>query len=254
MQRSNTYIIVFTAIMTIIVGGLLSLTSQILGPAQKKSIELDTKSQILRAVMMLNKGDDVLGIYDKKISSLVVDSKGNLIEKDEKGQPIAAENVSVLKNFKKDLNDRQLPVFRFMSEENPGAVESYIIPVYGNGLWDKIWGFIALDKDFETIMGISFAHKSETPGLGARIASPEIQDRYKGKQIYDSNGNLVSVAMVKGEKGGGEASIQAFADQPHRVDGMSGATLTANGVNTMLKEYLNVYQGYIKKVKSAEPI
>jgi len=254
VQRSNAYIIIFTAIMTIVVGGLLSLASQILGPAQKKSIELDTKSQILNAVMVIGKEDDVLGIYDKRISSLVVDAQGNLIESDEKGQPMIAENVNVLRNFKKEPKDRLLPVFRFMNEEKPGEVQSYIIPVYGNGLWDKIWGFIAIDSQLETIIGISLAHKSETPGLGARISSPDIQNRYKGKEMYDRNGALVSVVMMKGEKGGGEASIQAFTDQPHKVDGMSGATLTGNGVNSMLKEYLEIYQGYFNKVKSAEPI
>jgi len=74
VQRSNTYILVFTAIMTIIIGGVLSLASQLLGPAQKKSIELDTKSQILSAVMEIDKKkDDVLGIYEERIHSFVVD-------------------------------------------------------------------------------------------------------------------------------------------------------------------------------------
>jgi Na+-transporting NADH:ubiquinone oxidoreductase subunit C len=128
-----------------------------------------------------------------------------------------------------------------MSQENPEKVASYIFPVYGNGLWDKIWGYVALDANFETIQGVSFDHKAETPGLGARIATPEVQQRFVDKEIYDDQGNLVSVQMVKGE---GNSSLDA-----HHVDGMAGATMTAKGVNNMLKNYLEAYQAYMKKVK-----
>ena len=107
MQRSNTYILVFTAIMTVIIGGILSFTSQVLGPAQKKSIELDTKTQILSAVMDLGKKDDVLGIYNKSIQSMVVDIDGNEVEKDKKGNPIVAEEVNIVKNYKMKPGKRE---------------------------------------------------------------------------------------------------------------------------------------------------
>ncbi len=244
MQRSNTYIIIFTAIMTIIIGGVLSLTSQVLGPAQKKSIELDTKSQILGAVMQLNKKqDDVLGIYNQRIISLVVDYTGTPIVKDRKGNPIIPEDVNVIRNFKLAKENRELPVYKFMNAENPDKVEAYILPLYGNGLWNKIYGFIALEEDFNTVKGISFGHVQETPGLGARISDLEIQNRYKGKTIFEGD-ELVSIEMLKGEK----RDPSLFG--PHEVDGMSGATLTANGVNAMLKDYLDCYKGYIEKTKN----
>lgn len=254
MRQSNTYIIIFTAILTTIVGGLLSLANTVLGPAQKRSIELDTKSQILSAVMEIKKGDDVLDIYKQRITSLVVDFNGNEIDVDEKGKPIIAEDVNILKNFKKDLEARQYPVFKFMNADDSTKMDAYILPLYGNGLWDKIWGFVALDKDFESIAGISFAHKQETPGLGARISDSEFEMRFVGKRIYNEQRNLVSVTIQKGEKGGGEKSIKAFEDEPHKVDGMSGATLTAKGVNAMLKNYLTAYQGYMKKMASQEAL
>ena len=243
MQRSNTYIIIFTAIMTIVIGGVLSFTSQILGPAQKKSIELDTKSQILSAVMSVDKKTDVLGIYDQRIQSLVVDYKGEIIEVDEKGNPIVPENVNISKNFKMEPEERALPVFKYMSEANPDQVEAYILPLYGNGLWNRIYGFVALENDMNTIKGISFGHIQETPGLGARIASAEIQDRYKDKKIYEGD-KLVSVTMQKGEV----KDPSQFG--PHEVDGMSGSTLTAKGVNAMLKDYLECYEGFIDKTKN----
>lgn len=244
MQRSNTYIIIFTAIMTIVIGGVLSFASQVLAPMQKKSIEMDTKSQILGAVMELNKKkDDVLSIYDQRIKSLVVDYNGNTIEKDRKGNPIIPENVNVIRNFKLEKENRELPVYKFMSADNPDKIEAYILPLYGNGLWNKIYGFVALEEDLNTIKGISFGHVQETPGLGARISDAEIQNRYKSKTIFEGD-DLVSVVMLKGEK----RDPSLFG--PHEVDGLSGSTLTAKGVNTMLKDYLDCYKGFIDKTKN----
>lgn len=244
MRQSNTYIIGFTAIMTIVVGGLLSLTSQVLMPAQKKSIELDTKTQILGAVMEISKKkDDVIGIYKSRIQSLVVDFNGNIIEKNKKGNPIVAEDVNVSKNFKQDAEVREYPVFKYMSPEDSTKIEAYIFPLYGNGLWNRISGFVALEEDLNTIIGISFGHVQETPGLGARIADKDIQGRYVGKKIFDDNGALMSVIMMKGEK----RDPSLFGN--HEVDGMSGATLTAKGVNVMLKDYMTYYQKFIDKTK-----
>nr|WP_255647336.1 NADH:ubiquinone reductase (Na(+)-transporting) subunit C [Fulvivirga sedimenti] len=231
--------------MTVVVGGVLSLTSQVLAPAQKKSVELDTKSAILSSVMDLKsaglKGDAILETYSKRINSLVVDINGNEVTTDEKGNPVVAEEVDVSKNYKKTPENRMYPVFKYMNEANPEQVDAYILPLYGAGLWDKIWGFVALDSQFEEIVGASFDHRGETPGLGARIATPEVQDRYKGKKIFDETGNLVSVTMVKGEGNSGLSEYQ--------VDGMSGATITGKGLNNMLKNYLSYYQSYINSVK-----
>lgn len=241
MQRSNTYILIFTGIMTVVIGGILSFTSQVLGPAQKKSIELDTKQSILGAVMTLEKGDDALAIYSKRIKSMVVDIDGNLIEKNKKGNLIVAEDVNILKNYKKPADKREYPVYEYINETNPDEIEAYIFPLYGAGLWNAIYGYVALEKDLNTIKGVSFGHVQETPGLGARIDSKEIQDRYRGKTIFDENGNLVSVNMLKGEI----KDPSKFG--PHEVDGMSGATLTAKGLNSMVKDYLTCYDSFIKK-------
>lgn len=241
MQRSNTYILIFTFVMTVVIGGILSFTSQVLAPAQKKSVELDTKQSILSAVMTLEKGDDALSIFDERIKSRVIDIDGNPIEKDKKGNPIVAENVNVLKNYKKEANQREYPVYEYRSGKDSNVVEAYILPLYGAGLWNAIYGYVALEKDLNTIKGVSFGHVQETPGLGARIDSKEIQERYQGKTIFDESGNLVSVIMVKGEKK--DPSLYGT----HEVDGMSGATLTAKGLNAMVKDYLTCYESFIKK-------
>lgn len=243
MRQSNAYIIMFTLITTVFVGGTLAVTSILLGPRQAMSIEYDTKSQILGAVVNITEDDDVLAIYDQRIISLVVNYNGDEVKTDVKGQPIVAEKVDVAKNYKLKPEERLFPVFKYVNAEDSTKIEAYILPVFGNGLWDRIWGFVALDNKLEAIKGISFGHKAETPGLGARISEdPVISERFEGKKIYDDEGKLVSVSMVKGEKG-------ATLDE-HHVDGMSGATMTANGVNRMLMEYLTCYESYFKKMKS----
>jgi Na+-transporting NADH:ubiquinone oxidoreductase subunit C len=249
VRQSNLYVLIFTAIMTVVIGGLLSVTNQVLKPAQLKSIELDTKTSILAAVMSIKKGeDDVLAIYDAQIRGLVVDIDGSEMHTNDKGEALQADKVNVLRNFKKDPAIREYPVYKFAKAENPGATEAYIFPIYGNGLWNGIFGYLALEKDLNTIKGVSFGHVAETPGLGARISTPEIQDRYIGKKIFDENGNLTPITMKKGEK----RDPSAFGE--HEVDGMSGATLTAKGVNAMLDQYLHSYEKYIKNVKEQESI
>lgn len=105
-----------------------------------------------------------------------------------------------------------------------------------------------------TIKGVVFDHKAETPGLGARITTDEIRSRFAGKKIKDEAGNLVSVAMQKGEQGGGDKSIEAFKNEMHKVDGMSGATLTANGINDMMSNYFKAYQNYFLKNSSKSTV
>jgi Na+-transporting NADH:ubiquinone oxidoreductase subunit C len=250
VQQSNTYIITFSIILTVVLGLLLSGTSQVLGPLQRKAEELDAKKQILGAVLdgdELNamKAEEVLEFYQARISSKVVDIEGKEVTQNSDGSPIIAEKVHIGKNYKLAPENRLYPVYAFHAEGKPDAVESYILPVYGSGLWDEIWGYVALQTDVNTIEGVTFSHKGETPGLGARITSRDVQQRYQGKEIYDQDGNLQSVYMQKGEG-------RDYDGESHKVDGLSGATITANGVNNMLKNYLQYYSAFLESQKSGE--
>lgn len=239
MQHSNTYIIVFASVLTIVLGGLLSLAATSLKERQQKAIDLDTKKQILGAVMTLKEGDDALAIYSERIEGVVVDNNGDVIQD---AKP--ADKINIRKQYKAPDSERQYPVFIFKDES--GKPDAYILPVYGSGLWDAIWGFVALAPDFNTVKGMAMAHKGETPGLGARIDTKEVQNRYVGKKFYNEKGELVSIDMVKGEGGTAEAN-EALG--PHKVDGMSGATITGDGVDVMLKKYMERYENYFAKMK-----
>ncbi len=243
MQQSNTYVIVFSLILTVILGGLLSGVSQGLAPAQKKAVDLDTKKQILgaipeeKAALEDMTGEEILSRYDEVIKSVVADYQGNIVDTNEKGEPMVAENVSIEKNYKKSPEERLYPLFEYTK----AGGEAFIIPTYGAGLWDAIWGFVALDTDLKTVIGVSFDHKAETPGLGARITSDDVQARYAKKVLYNESDEFVSITMVKGENNP-ESKLG-----PNKVDGMAGATLTAIGVNNMLENYLGYYQNYFDK-------
>lgn len=251
MQQSNTYIITFSVILTVVLGLLLSGTSQLLGPRQKEAIALDNKKQILGAVIP---GEEIAAMtpqevneyYNNRIASVVVDINGEEVTEQD-GVAVTAETVDIAKNYKKSAEDRLYPVYIFHGEGNPDEVANYVLPLYGAGLWDAIWGYIALDTDMNTVGGITLAHAGETPGLGARITEPGVQARYEGKTIFDESGELVAVEMQKGEG-------KDYSDNPHQVDGMSGATITAKGVNNMLKNYLGYYKAYIENKKSSTAV
>ena len=233
MRQSNLYIIFYAMAITVVCGGLLAFASQSLKPLQDANVELERKQNILMTVMPLNSGDDINALYAAKVKESVIDFQGNVKE------GMKATDVDIAKEYKKAPQERLLPLYEFRDEADPSKVNNVVLPVYGFGLWNDIWGFVALQSDLNTIQGVSFAHKGETPGLGARIASEEIQDRYKGKSIFDA-GDLESVVMQKGEG-------NDYSKDPHKVDGMSGATLTAKGVNNMFVDYFTCYKNYLQK-------
>ena len=237
MRQSNLYIILYAVGLTIVCGGLLAFAAQGLKEPQERNIAQERRENILSTVMELKAGDNVNAIYDKRVNAVVVDYNGNVKE------GVKPSDVNLAAEYKKPQRERLLPVYEFKSETNPDQVESVIFPLFGFGLWDSIWGFVALENDLNTIKGVKFQHKAETPGLGARIAEPgDISPRYVGKKVFDGD-VLVSVTMMKGEG-------NDYSNDPHKVDGMSGATLTGKGVNNMLKDYLSSYLNYIKKKKA----
>ncbi len=241
MRQSNLYILLYAVAITIVCGGLLAFASQSLKPLQDANVELERKQNILSTVIELKKGDDINKIYAERVKELVVGFDGSLKE------GVAASSIVIASEYKKSPEERLLPVYEFRNEADPSKLDNVVLPVYGFGLWKDIWGFVALNQDLNSIKGAKFQHLGETPGLGARIESEEIQVRYKGKSIFDGD-VLVSVMMQKGE------GID-YSDDPHKVDGMSGATLTGKGVNNMLNDYLNCYKNYLNKNKqNSSPI
>ena len=233
MRQSNSYIIIYSAVLTLVCGGLLAIAAEGLKERQQANVAHEQKTNILSTVMTVNETDNVEAIYAKRVKAFVIDYNGNV-------QPgLTAKDVVIAAEYKKAPEERLLPVYEFKNETDTTKVEAVVLPVYGYGLWNSIWGFVALKEDFNTVQGVSFKHAGETPGLGARIESEEIQGRYKEKTIFE-NGSVVSIVMQKGEG-------KDYDSDKHRVDGMSSATLTGKGVNNMLLDYFTCYKNYLMK-------
>ena len=208
-KQGNTYTFLYSIVLVVVVAALLAIVALSLQPAQNKNIENEKRQNILRSV---------------NIPSTPENSKGEEITGD-------AFTVDLAKQAKKPCEEKLLPVF--VAEIN-GATK-YILPIYGNGLWGPLWGYISLNDNKNTVYGTVFDHKGETPGLGAEITTPHFQTQFEGKMIFD-NSQLVSI-LVK--KGGGATGV-------HEVDGISGGTITSKGVETMIKNYLTCYESFLK--------
>ncbi len=228
---SNTYIFLYAAGLVIIVAAMLSFTAIQLRPAQKKNIENKKMQDILSSVNIESTSQTVDELYKKNISSsYIINSKGEKIEGD-------AFKVNLKKEKSKPIEKRELPVYECTLDDGSSA---YIIPVRGKGLGGPIWGFISFKEDMNTVIGTTFDHDAETPGLGAKITLKEFQMSFKDKQIFDESGDFVSISLLKGNKAAGNL---------HAVDAISGGTITSKGVDAMFKECLKIYEPFLKKNK-----
>ncbi len=232
-RQSNIYTLLYSAFLVLAVGIVLALIYQVLRPAQEENIANDTKRQILAAARISpEKGESIAALYSEHIkNSFIVNSTGEKVDTSE--NPF---DVDVAAEIKKPEKDRLLPVF----ECSTGNGIKYIVPVYGAGLWGPIWGYLAFDDNGDTIYGAYFAHQGETPGLGAEIEKPAFSNQFRGKNVFSTNGNFLSVAVVK--------IGREPADIPY-VHAISGGTVTSQGVQSMLQNSLKPYSAWLNSLR-----
>lgn len=222
--NSNVYTIVYASLVVVVVAFLLAFVSSALKERQDKNVELDTKKQILSSLNVDVESGDPEQLYQTYIKGeYIVNSVGETVKQDS----VKEENA------KPSEEERLLPVF---VADVDGAVK-YVLPVRGMGLWGPIWGYVSLDDDKSTVFGVFFSHESETPGLGAEITTAKFKEQFKGKHIM-RNGEFTSIAVVKPGKSDDKADY---------VDGISGGTMTSQGVNDMLFGGLSQYTEFLKK-------
>lgn len=230
-QFTNRYIFIFSTVMVVAVATLLSLAATLLQPAQEKNLEIEKKKNILESINIRATRENTEELYDKYIKeSFVLNSRGEPVE------GVIAFDVVLRNEQKKPLEEQYLPVFRAFPDDGEKVI---ILPVEGKGLWGPIYGYVSLRSDMNTIYGVNFDHKGETPGLGAEINTTQFESMFINKKLFE-NGTFVSVRVIKG--GADQSDI-------HGVDAISGGTITSKGLEKMLKDCLVKYNDYLVKNK-----
>lgn len=220
--NKNTYTIIYSVVLVVVVAALLAFAAEALKPKQQRNVEIETKQLILKSVRLVpdaetapDKAKYVEDIYSKYITDSTINAGGT-----------------------------ELPIY-ICSLDSGEKV--YIVKVTGVGLWGPIWGYVALKSDFNTIYGTTFDHKGETPGLGAEINTDWFAKQFDNKTIFD-NGEFVSVKIVKGG---------ADKSNPHEVDAISGGTITSKALEATIQKSLTNYVEFFKimseKAKSIQP-
>lgn len=226
--NSNLYTIIYASAVVVIVAFLLAFVSKILQPISDVNEQNDKKKQILAALNIrdLDKSSIESTYRDVVQQDMIIDTDGNILKegknKDQDGFLVASKNIS----------EKNLPLYVCKSKDGL----KYVIPLVGKGLWGSIWGYMAINEDGETIYGAYFAHESETAGLGARITEESFQKEFQNKRIFNQDNEIALNIVKKGQ----------IKNPLSECDGISGATLTTNGVNQMLRDYLNMYKKFLK--------
>ncbi|MBW1294265.1 Na(+)-translocating NADH-quinone reductase subunit C [Aquimarina litoralis] len=243
----NSYTIIFAIAMVVVVGALLAGISSVLKPNITANKITEKQQNILFAMGVTDTEDPNEFVPAEKAEELfkkyVGDEKyiiiGDVAEKTEDAFDIEVKKEN--DKLKQDSNyKRKMPLFIGKKD----GEEFYIVPMRGNGLWDAIWGYVSLDKEFKTVKGAFFDHKGETPGLGANIKEAYFRDDFIGESILDAAGNYKGITVKKGN--GDPKNVRK---DDNAVDAMAGATITGDGVTAMVKKGIKMYQPYFETLK-----
>lgn len=230
--NGNVYTFCYAAVMVIIVAFLLAFVASALKETQDANVANDTKGQILSALGYDKAAIDVAAEYGKNVRDNIF-ADGEL-------KPYEGKFNTTYGSL---IKSGELHVF---TGTTASGEQAYVLPVVGRGLWGGLWGYIAVNETKDKVLGTYFYHESETAGLGARISEKWFQDQFNGKPIFGADGN-VALTVVKA----------GAAQAENEVDGVTGATLTSNGVAAMVKDGLTAYKEFLGAAASepeAEPV
>ena len=239
MERSNTYVFIYSVILVVVVASVLSFTAYVLKDRQDANVRNEKMQNILATIGVDSDARSAQELYEKYITeSFIITPNGAtvpyiVVEDGRAFDTLRAFDLDLRTVYSLPANERNLPVFIAQTEEQ----ELIVIPLRGRGLWGPIWGYVSLKEDYNTVYGVVFDHQSETPGLGAEINTDSFMDKFEGKRIFNDSGEFVSISVIKGT---------VSPDNPHAVDGISGGTITCNGVDEMIYDSLSGYISFLQ--------
>ncbi len=248
---STAKTLIMATLVCLVCAVFVSVSAVALKPLQLLNKELDKKKNILQVVGLYQDGDDIEAAFSKiniKLVDLETGEYTTEFDAENYDERRAARDPALNVKIPKSedlasirLRPKVMPVYQV--KEN-GEVKQLILPINGYGLWSTLYGFLAIESDAQTIVGVSYYEHAETPGLGGEVDNPKWKKLWHGKTIYDDNGQ-VAISVVKG----GVSPKAEIAI--HQVDTLSGATLTSRGVDNMMKYWLGSggYETYLKKIQ-----
>lgn len=229
--NSNVYTVVYTTVIVVIVAAVLAFVSQSLKPMQEANEKAETISQILTAAQFGEKE------HWQEIGNAATIKFFN--ENIANEQAVVSPSTLKALNYKikeGSVDEAELPYYEFKNGIS-------VIPVYGAGLWGPVWGFIAFDTDYQTIVGAYFDHESETPGLGGKIKDdPAFRALFQGKKVDFEDADMPFEIVKNGTAKG--------LDMTSKVDAISGATMTSNGLNDAIGNWLKQYVPALKAAQA----
>ena len=241
---SNGYTMIFAVIMVLVVGSMLAFFASSLKPNIDENKRIEKQQNILYA-MGVNENEgtsanfvstDVAGAEFVKYITKQIVIQGDKITENDKAYLIEVKKEQT--NAKNGL-ERKLPLF---VGEKEGKT-FYVAPIRGKGLWDAIWGYVAMDENM-IVQGAYFDHKGETPGLGANIKQRYFMDDFIGEHLMTAEGDFKGIRVAKGNN-----DPKNLEKTDYEVDAIAGATITGDGVSAMIKADLKLYVSYFKSLK-----
>ena len=240
-RDSNAYTFGFAAAMVVVVASVLAFTASSLKDLQQENVRKEKMQNILATIGIEIDRDGAEVLFNKHITSqLALRNDGTV---DESVDPFS--EIKLALELKKEPTQQRFPLYLADVE----GASYYIIPLRGAGLWDAIWGYIALESDRNTIKGAVFDHKAETAGLGAEITQLWFMDRFVGEKVFDNDGKLVGISVSKTNN-----DPKDLDKNDHEVDAISGATITGDGVSDMIIERLTHYQPYLEQTQTTTTV
>ncbi len=240
----NSYTLLFAFIMVVIVGSVLAFAASSLKGKIDENKRIEKQQNILYAMGVNNNEEGSVEFVSKDIVAAEFSKyiKKQLIIQ---GDNVTEDDNAYLLDLKKEQtlskdgnHKRRLPLF---IGEKEGKT-FYVAPIRGKGLWDAIWGYVAMDKNM-VVQGVYFDHKGETPGLGANIKQRFFMDDFTGEEMMSGN----SFKGISVAKGNNDPTNKDKTD--HEVDAIAGATITGDGVSAMIKSELKLYVPYFKTLQ-----
>ena len=250
--NNNVYTVIYTTVIVVVVAALLAFVSQSLKAKQDANEKADTISQMLTAAGYATKADleklgntAVLAKYDEEIEdAFVINLDGDKLRELEGNDVFSPKQLKRqnynLKGGPNKTGEPELPVFIFKNGRT-------VVPIYGAGLWGPIWGYLSFEADQQTIGGAYFDHESETAGLGAKIKDdPSFQAQFVGEKALFADSNVFDIV-----KGGAPKDAEGKSMIDNKIDAITGATMTSNGLDAAIDTWLAAYAKYFLANKPA---